>query len=384
MASSSWEQVKKICEDRTYVAILLSSEVTIDALAASLAFSRYLKTLGKKCDIICEKIDFPDNYAFLPGIESIKSELTFSDRFRIKVDMSRHKVKEFTYDVSGDFLNIYLTPENGMFSMQNVTMQHADYAYDLIVTFGVTSLSSLGVFFQEQSQFFYEIPIVNIDHALENDHYGLINKVDLAATSLTEMLYDFFEESAPKLFDQDFSTLLLAGLIGQTRSFKKDHVTPNSLQAASTLLAKGARREDIIHNLYRKKSVEILKVWGVILSRLSFNEDHNIASSYLQLVDLTEGLKIRSSDILDLLYDLLITMPSAQVIVISYQLSSSVSRHCVWADKNHSTIDLVKKYNPRGTQEMAFIDDSLSDVIQSQKGILEEIARVIGYSLTKK
>ena len=65
---------------------------------------------------------------------------------------------------------------------------------------------------------------------------------------------------------KEVATALLTAMIDSTRSFTSDSVKPHTLKTASKLMALGADRQYIIHNLYRTKTIGSLKLWGQALT----------------------------------------------------------------------------------------------------------------------
>jgi nanoRNase/pAp phosphatase (c-di-AMP/oligoRNAs hydrolase) len=71
---------------------------------------------------------------------------------------------------------------------------------------------------------------------------------------------------------------LLTGIIAETNSFQHVRTTPQTFLKASQLVSLGAKQQEIISNLYKTKSLGLLKLWGRVLARLK--QDTNIALVY--------------------------------------------------------------------------------------------------------
>jgi phosphoesterase RecJ-like protein len=121
---------------------------------------------------------------------------------------------------------------------------------------------------------------INIDHHVTNERYGQINIVLPEASSTCEIVWRFFQANGLAL-DERLATSLLTGLYTDTSNFSNAATNPTSIEAAADLVANGARHQEILKHLLHDKSVELLHIWGLLLSRLSYNETYDVASTYI-------------------------------------------------------------------------------------------------------
>lgn len=126
--------------------------------------------------------------------------------------------------------------------------------------------------------------IINIDHHATNIQYGDLNLVIPDASSTTEVLYHFFTHNRVQI-DGRIATSLLTGLITDTGNFSNRGTSRYALMAGSELIKRGARLRQILESVLKNKTVNTLKFWGVILSRLATHETHHIAYTYYTLAD---------------------------------------------------------------------------------------------------
>lgn len=138
--------------------------------------------------------------------------------------------------------------------------------------------------------------IINIDHHATNIQYGDLNLVIPDASSTTEVLYHFFTHHRVAI-DGRMATSLLTGLITDTGNFSNRGTSRYALIAGSELIKRGARLRQILESVLKNKTVNTLKFWGVILSRLATHETHNIAYTYYTLDDVrTFGVSEEESE----------------------------------------------------------------------------------------
>lgn len=374
MALTSFEQSINLIEQSKSIAIFISAEPTIDSITSALVCSAWLDKLGKKNEIFYSGDEAIKSLDFFYGLEKFKNEINVAGKFLIKLNVTDVKVKEFSYDIKDNFLRIYITPEAGLFKPTDIITEPSEFNYDLIIVLDSRDLNSIGKIFVNNSEFFYAVPILNIDHLAENELFGGVNLIDISACSVSEILYGLIKNKNNDFFDENITTMLLAGLISKTKSFKSEYVTPNCLRSMADLISLGANKELVIQNLYRKKSLDVLNIWGMILSNLKKQEStKGIYSSFVELLDINNK-QVRSSDFIEVINELLVSVPDANVILVSYPIKDGLVRHIVWTDKFHNSIDLIKQFNPRGTKEIAFIDITSNDEI---KKLQEDIIKVI-------
>lgn len=351
MADFGKNELNNLVEGAHHILITGLANPSADVLATAATWYLYLLKKNKQVDTVFD--GQLAHHDFFPKNLEWGQKLEHLNRFKIILNTSKIKVQQLSYDVLGDALEIDIVSDGGTFSAEDVETEQGDYKYDLVLILGAPSLETLGNIFSEHRHFFHDIPIINIDRSVLNENYGQLNLVDTKATSLAEISYDFLKED----LDEDMATNILAGMIAATNSFQSPQVTPASLELASQLIVKGARRGEVIEALYRTKDIATLKNWGRVLSRLIRRE--HLISSHLQHEELTD----LPQDFQDLVRDLILATPGAQVAVIFYQLTLDQTEAWVYGIHNIDVLDLTKEFNPNGHRHFAkiILDKSLTD-----------------------
>lgn len=111
------------------------------------------------------------------------------------------------------------------------------------------------------------IPVVNIDHHITNTHYGAVNLVMPECAATAEIVVLLLDELGQPL-SREVATCLLAGIVGDTRSFSTASVTPATLATASRLVAAGADLETITERVFNRRTLELLRLWGIGLTHM--------------------------------------------------------------------------------------------------------------------
>ncbi|HYE60024.1 MAG TPA: DHH family phosphoesterase [Candidatus Kapabacteria bacterium] len=157
--------------------------------------------------------------------------------------------------------------------------------FDLIVVFDSGDLRYAGV-----ADYIAALPkkpfIICFDHHATNEQYGDLNFVVVTASSTTEILYRFYTHNNVTI-DKHMATCLLTGLITDTDNFTNAGTTAASLAIAGDLVKRGGDINLIKGAIFKDKTVNTLKLWGTILSRLAKHEEHNVVYTYLKQHDLT-------------------------------------------------------------------------------------------------
>ncbi len=206
-----------------------------DTLGAATAFAEYLRTLGKEVQIFC-LTPVPDKFNFLNNIHLVSADTA-----------------------------VFLEP-------------------DTITVLDCGDLRFAGI---AETIKDHTATLINIDHHATNEKYGHLNMVMVGAASTTEVVYNFFKTNSVPI-TPSMATALLTGLITDTDNFSNSATSYTSLTASSELLRLGANWTVIHHSLVQNKSIAILKLWGLILSRLTKKGNSEMAYTYLTMKDLAE------------------------------------------------------------------------------------------------
>jgi phosphoesterase RecJ-like protein len=208
-----------------------------DALGSITAFMHFLKSLDKKFSAFCST-SIPSNLLELPYTEHIKTDPS-----------------------------IWKNPD-----------------FDLIIVFDTGELKRAGI--DEFVGNMVKKPhIINIDHHFLNENFGDNNLVVPNASSTTEILYNFFKNNNIKI-DPTIATCLLMGLTTDTSFFTNKLTTKSSLNIASRLVKYGANIKKIKELIFKNKTINSLKLWGLALSRLKKHEKIDLIYTYVTQDDL--------------------------------------------------------------------------------------------------
>lgn len=371
-----FEQIKKA----NHILITFGKNWSGDAIASSLALRLYLKKLGKETDIVAEEpeqnnpaIQTPKKiFSFLPGFTEIKNSIDNLRKFIISLDITNAKISQIKYKIENNTLNFIIAPKNGFFTNDDISTSSSGFKYDLIITLDTSDLEALGKIYDNDTEFFYKTPIINIDHHSNNEEFGQINFIELTAVATAEILFSLFDSYSRELIDEDIATCILTGIIIKTKSFKTSNITPHTLSITSQLISMGGRREEIVNRLYRSRDINVLKLWGRVLARLSGNLNNQLIWSTLSYNDFIKT-NSKERDLNDVIEELIINIPQAKIILLIYEKNEDEKKTTniiAYSVKNINSMYLLKEYNPQGTKRMAHAKLN-KNIIEAENEIIE-------------
>ncbi|MBI5037497.1 MAG: hypothetical protein HZC01_02235 [Candidatus Kerfeldbacteria bacterium] len=374
MERSTHQQAADVLHKSTNIVIALPINPSTDAVAAGLGLHLALEKMKKNSVVVASDFRVPASHQFLPKSEAIHSDLTALRKFIISLDVSRTPVEELSYDFSNDQkrLDIFITPKSGFFEARDVTSSASSYEFDLIIVIDAPELESLGKLYDQNTEFFYHTPIINIDHNPANEYFGEINIVDLVATSTSEIIFELLRELKNNILDEFIATNLLAGIISKTKSFQTTTVTPKSLAISSHLIENGARREAVIKNLYQTKSINTLRLWGRALARLKTDLNGRVVWSLLNKQDF-EKSGAGSSELDGVVDELIVNTPDAEIVLVLFEDGERVGV-IVSTVKAIDGMTMYKEYHPTGTRNFTRFSVPQPDLLAGER-IVVDIAK---------
>lgn len=233
-------EIKKAIDQADNILVVTHPLPDGDALGATCGLIGYLKSLKKFYKVFCAD-PVPQHYSFLPWHEEIENDYTRWPEFQPELiifldlpDWERSKIKVF----------IDRLPH-------------------------------------------HSFKLVTIDH-----HTGYFSPVDVKLidstySSTSEILYDFYASIGYPLSLQ-VANALLTGLIYDTENFANPATSIKTLQVASELMHQGANFSKITQAIWRFRQFDDLRLIGLALNRLHYNEQFGIAVTVIKEEDLKE------------------------------------------------------------------------------------------------
>jgi phosphoesterase RecJ-like protein len=111
------------------------------------------------------------------------------------------------------------------------------------------------------------LPILNIDHHMDNTGYGEVNYLDQDAPAVGEMVLAMVE-AARGTVTQTMATNLYVALVTDTGDFRYSNATPRAFDAAARLVAAGARPAEIAEELWENNPARVVRLTAAVLGTL--------------------------------------------------------------------------------------------------------------------
>lgn len=120
------------------------------------------------------------------------------------------------------------------------------------------------------------LPLVNIDHHLDNERYGVANLVDEGAAAVGELVLEVALAAGAAL-TPTLATSLYAALVTDTGDFRYSNTTPRALRAAATLVEAGADPHGIAQALWEHVPERVVRLTGAVLATLELRAGGRLA-----------------------------------------------------------------------------------------------------------
>lgn len=303
-----------------------------DSVAGALALFLVLKKMGKTPEIVCSTA-ISEKFLFLPSADSFTHKIASDKVYKISLNVENNDIKELSYEQIGPILNIFVGIKDDNLKRESLNLEPSRFKYDLIITLGSPDLESLGKVYFDNTELFFQTPIINIDHHAANEYFGTVNLVEVTSPSTSEIVADISETMAPESLDDKLATLLLAGVISETNNFQNPNINPKTFILAASLLSAGANQEEIIKYFYKTKPLAVLKLIGQIINNMNFDAEHNLAWAHLSQEDFKKN-DANPRDIDMAINELVNNSKDIDMLLLAYEDFETIKGN-VWADKQY-------------------------------------------------
>jgi len=369
------EQIKKLLEDKKNILITFRKNGN-DAIASAVALSLFLEKLGKRVDIVCPDFVLPKALDFLPKAKEIRANFPHLQKFVINLDIEKTGVEELSYDIKEQKLRLFITPKQGFLTRDNVHTAQSDFKYELIFVLDTPDLETLGNLYDHNTELFYKKPIINLDHSPANEHYGQVNFIDTTVSSTAEVIYQLINNLARQYLDPEIATALLTSMIIKTKSFKSPDIKPQTLDLASKLISLGGKRDYIVQNLYRTKSITTLKLWGTALSHLQQNVELGLVYTSLTRDDFSRAGAV-VDDLKDIIDELISNSPAAKMILLLSETPEGKINCVFTCEKQFDALNLLRPFFPTGHKQRVTFSLNNKTLSEAEETIISQIKKTV-------
>jgi len=329
MALTETQQATAIISRASSILLVVPEKASTDAIASMIGLYIHLQNNDKTTHHRIDQVSpshLPSSLQFLAGSSQVKMEPLAQSE--VIIDMvGPSGVSDVRHEHINGGIRVHLTfPPNTDISKDQLETSVRRLPYDAAIIVGATDLEDLGQLFTNNADFFYNTPVINIDHRPANEHFGTVNLVDITAGSSAEVALDFIENLNQNSIDTETATALYAGIVSGTDSFQKPSTTPRSFQAAAKLIDLEANREEVIQHLVKTKPLRLIRLVGSVYAHLHFEESVGLYWTILEANDFIES-KATAEDIPSVMHELTNNIAGFNAAFLLYQTSNSSNQY---------------------------------------------------------
>jgi len=229
-----FKTLKYIVDNSQRILLFAHSRPDSDTIGSNLAFYYYLKELGKDAEVAC--------FDEMP--EYLKTFANYNLKNPQEIDYSKF---------------------NSIIAMDSVERG----------------------FEKVRDKISDEQAVVLIDHHPDIQENGDLNIVDDKFSSVSEIIFDYFEFHNIKISSR-IATLLLMGILGDTGNLQHSNTTPKVMHTVAKLLSRGASVSKISKMIFSNNRFSTLKLWGRALEKAKINPENKMIATVITKKDLEE------------------------------------------------------------------------------------------------
>ncbi len=235
MNSVVQEKVEGLIREAGHILLLTDERIDGDTLGSTLGLYYVLRDQGKQVTVFSPK-PMPPQLEFIPGVEVIRRDETV----------------------------------------------FADSSVDLVIICDCSDGEYIKKFLPSMKR---RVPLVVFDHHSTNPMYGTVNVVEPKAASSADVVWRFIKRAKYPV-SADAAQCILTGISTDTVLFSTSNTTIDSMNAAGELVKLGASLPSIVRHTLMNKSVPALKLWGIAMERLFFDDTLKAITTAITKADL--------------------------------------------------------------------------------------------------
>ena len=256
---SIYDEVANKIRESKNVLIALSSDPSVDEMAAAIGLSIYLDRLDKRATAIYSG-STPNALEFLKPEETFEPSADTLQDFVIA--LNKEKADHLRYKLDGDYVKIYITPYKARIAEENLEFSYGDYNVDLVIALDVANGVDLDSALREHGRIMHDAVIINVTTG-NPGKFGEIEWSEKASSSISEMIARLiFSEGGSAKLGKEEATAFLTGIVAATNRFSNSSTTPETMKIASTLMEYGANQQLVSKNITPDIENEILSLSG--------------------------------------------------------------------------------------------------------------------------
>ncbi len=287
-----------------------------DAIGACLAFGMALEQAGKEVTVVLE--DFAEKYDIIPGHHLIKDAKAPADLF---------------------------------LALDTAEQQRLGAVGDLWKKAGVC---------------------INIDHHRSNTYFATYNYVDQDASSASELVYRFLQDSYP--INKDIASALYTGILYDTGAFRHSSTSPATMHIAAKLMEYDIPFTEIYDCFFDRRSFSELKIMGQALQNAERYFDGRVTLTTITAAEIAACYGTNKE--LDAIVNYLRGVEGTEIACFLYEKTDTDVKVSFRAGALHDVCALSQKFGGGGHVKAAGCTIS-ANINQAKDMVLAEIKKIM-------
>ncbi len=146
------------------------------------------------------------------------------------------------------------------------------------------------------------------------------------------------------------------------------------MDLASKLINLGGKRDYIVQNLYRTKSITTLKLWGQALSHLQHDVHLGLVHTSITREDFVRS-GATPEDLKDIIDDLIGNSPEAKMILLLYESGDQKINGIFNCEKQTDAFVLLKPFSPTGNKQRVNFTLNEKTLKEAETEVIEYIKK---------
>lgn len=217
------------------------------------------------------------------------------------------------------------------------------------------------------------VKMINIDHHVTNTRFGDENLVHVKQSSTSEILYGFLKTARCSM-TRDIAALLYLGILTDTGSFGFDSTTSLTHEVIAALLKFDLPVDDLYRRVYETMPKEDLKAFLSLMNTLTLHHDEKVAC--LTIAQKQAAKFCVDFDLKDKIFGFLRAVKGLEVVIIMTEQGKGKTRLNF---RSRGKVDVARfagKFNGGGHRNASggFLDMPLT---RARTRVLAEIGKVL-------
>ena len=227
------------------ILVALSSDPSVDEMAAAIGLALYLDRLGKRVTAIYSGAT-PNALKFLKPEDTFEKTADILQDFVIA--LNKEKADHLRYKLDGEYVKIFITPYRSKITSDDLEFSYGDYNVDLVLALDVANGIDLDDALREHGRIMHDAVVINITTG-NPGKLGEIEWSDKTASSVSEMIVELILGMNSEKPEKEEATAFLTGIVAATNRFASAGTTSKTMEFAARLMDFGANQQLIAKNI---------------------------------------------------------------------------------------------------------------------------------------